>query len=90
MSIEYRSSTDRSSTDFLSNFCTCPRTVCIVRGIEPQVEPKHVSNSMYTLQDYYLSVNDIFNNRHITTIVNFANRTKRLIVPKELDQTRVT
>ena len=26
----------------------------------------------------------------ITTIVNFANRTKRLIVPEELDQTGVT
>ena len=41
-------------------------------------------------QDYYLSVNDIFDNQHITTIVNFANRTKRLIVPEELDQTGVT
>ena len=41
-------------------------------------------------QDYYLSVNDIFDNQHITTIVNFANPTKRLIVPEELDQTGVT
>ena len=41
-------------------------------------------------QDYYLSVNDIFGNQHITTIVNFANRTKRLSVPEELDQTGVT
>ena len=41
-------------------------------------------------RDYYLSVNDIFDNHHITTIVNFANRTKRLIVPEELDQTGVT
>ena len=40
---------------------------------------------------YYLSVNDIFDNQHITTIVNFANRmTKRLSVPEELDQTGVT
>ena len=35
-------------------------------------------------QDYYLSVNDIFDNQHISTIVNFANCTKRLIVPEEL------
>ncbi len=41
-------------------------------------------------QDYYFSVNDVFDNQHITTIVNFANRTKRLIVPEELDQTGVT
>ena len=41
-------------------------------------------------RDYYLSVSDIFDNHHITTIVNFANRTKRLIVPEELDQTGVT
>ena len=41
-------------------------------------------------QDYYLSVNDIFDNQHITTIVNFANLTKRLIVLDELDQTGVT
>ena len=30
-------------------------------------------------QDYYLSVNDVFDNQHITTIVNFAVRTKRLV-----------
>ena len=42
------------------------------------------------IQDYYLSVNDIFDNQQITTIVNFANRTKRLSVPEELDQTGVT
>ena len=41
-------------------------------------------------QDYYLSVNEIFDNQHITAIFNFANRTKRLIVPEELDQTEVT
>ena len=41
-------------------------------------------------RDYYLSVSDIFDNHHITTIVNFANRTKRLIVPEKLDQTGVT
>ena len=41
-------------------------------------------------QDYYLSVNDIFDNQHISTIINFTNRTKRLIVPEELDQTGVT
>ena len=41
-------------------------------------------------RDYYLSVNDIFDNQHISTIVNFANHTKRLMVPEELDQTGVT
>ena len=42
-------------------------------------------------QDYYLSVNEIFDNQHnISTIINFTNRTKRLVVPKELDQTGVT
>ena len=41
-------------------------------------------------QDYYLSVNDIFDNQHISTIINFTNRTKRLVVPEELDQTGVT
>ena len=32
-------------------------------------------------QDYYLD--DIFDNQHISTIVNLANRTKRLIVPEQ-------
>ena len=41
-------------------------------------------------RDYYLSVNDIFDNQYISTIVNFANRTKRLIVPEELEKTGVT
>ena len=41
-------------------------------------------------QDYYLSVNDIFDNRHITTIVNFTNHTRRLLEPEELDHTGVT
>ena len=41
-------------------------------------------------QDYYLSVDDIFENQHISTIVNFVNRNKRLIVPEELAQTGVT
>ena len=45
---------------------------------------------MVTSSHGNLSVNDIFDNQHITTIVNFANRTKRLIVPEELDQTGVT
>ena len=40
-------------------------------------------------QDYYLSVNDIFDNQHISTIINFTNRTKCLVVPEELDQTGV-
>ena len=40
--------------------------------------------------DCYLSVNDIFDNQHISAIVNFANHTKRLIVPEELDQIGVT
>ena len=30
-------------------------------------------------QDYYLSVNDIFDNQHISTIINFTNCTKRLV-----------
>ena len=37
-----------------------------------------------------IKVNDIFDNQHIFTIVNFANRTKRLIVQKKLNQTDVT
>ena len=49
----------------------------------------HYASRQY-FQDYYLSVNDIFDNQHISTIVNFANCTKRLIVPEELDQTGVT
>ena len=41
-------------------------------------------------QDYYLSVNDILDNQNISTIINFTNRTKRLVVLEELDQTGVT
>ena len=41
-------------------------------------------------QDYYLSVNDIFDNQHTSTIINFTNHTKRLVVPEELNQTGVT
>jgi hypothetical protein len=32
--------------------------------------------------DYYLSVNDFFDNFHITTIVNYVNHTKRLLEPE--------
>ena len=40
--------------------------------------------------DYYVSVNDIFDYHHITTIVNFANHTKRLkLEPQELDTSGV-
>ena len=35
-------------------------------------------------KDYNHSVNVIVDNQHITTIVNFATRTKGLIVPQEL------
>ena len=42
-------------------------------------------------QDYYISVNDIFDYHHITTIVNFANHTKRLnLEPEDLDASGVT
>ena len=44
------------------------------------------------LSDYYMiSVNDIFDYHHITTIVNFANHTKRLnLEPEDLDASGVT
>ena len=33
---------------------------------------------------HYFSVNDVFDNHHINTIVNFATRTKHVIAPEEL------
>ena len=41
-------------------------------------------------QDYYLSVNDIFDNQHITTIVNFTNHTRRFKEPEDMDNSGVT
>ena len=41
-------------------------------------------------QDYYLSVNDVFDKQHITTIVNFANHTNRFKEPQDLDTSGVT
>ena len=40
--------------------------------------------------DFYLSINDIFDNHNITTIINYANKTRRFIKPEDLDQTGVT
>ena len=40
--------------------------------------------------DFYLSINDIFDNHNITTIINYANKTQRFIKPEDLDQTGVT
>ena len=40
--------------------------------------------------DYYLSVNDIFDNFHITTIINYVNKTRRLMDPEDLDNSGVT
>ena len=40
----------------------------------------------HNFNNYYLSLNDIFDYHHITTIVNFANHTKRLkLEPQGLD-----
>ena len=33
---------------------------------------------------HYFSVNDVFDNHHINTIVNFATGTKHVIAPEEL------
>ncbi|KAL5249855.1 hypothetical protein ACHWQZ_G015799 [Mnemiopsis leidyi] len=40
--------------------------------------------------DFYLSANDIFDNIHITTIINYVNKTRRLMDPEDLDNTGVT
>ena len=41
-------------------------------------------------QDYYLSVNDIFDRIHISTIITFVNHTRRLSKPEDLDNSGVT
>ena len=41
-------------------------------------------------QDYYLSVNDIFDRIHISTIITFTNLTRRLLKPEDLDNSGVT
>ena len=40
--------------------------------------------------DYYLSVNDIFDNNHIFNIIKFANHTQRFLEPEALDLSGVT
>ena len=40
--------------------------------------------------DYYLSINDIFNNYHISTIIKYTNNSKRLLGPEDTDNTGVT
>ena len=40
--------------------------------------------------NYYLSINDIFDNFPITTIINYATRTNRFKEPEHLDQSGVT
>ncbi|KAL5253960.1 hypothetical protein ACHWQZ_G013652 [Mnemiopsis leidyi] len=40
--------------------------------------------------DFYLSASDIFDNNHITTIINYVNKTRRLMDPEDLDNTGVT
>ena len=39
---------------------------------------------------YYLSVNDIFDNTHISTIDTYADRTKRFIEPEHMNVSGVT
>ena len=40
--------------------------------------------------DYYLAVNDIFHNNHITNIISYANNSKRLLGPEDTDNSGVT
>ncbi|KAL5251707.1 hypothetical protein ACHWQZ_G014752 [Mnemiopsis leidyi] len=40
--------------------------------------------------EYYLSINDIFDNIHITTIIKYTNKTKRLLEPEDIDNTGIT
>ena len=40
--------------------------------------------------DYYLSVNNIFDNFHITTIIKYLNHTRPLLEPEALDTSGVT
>ena len=40
--------------------------------------------------DYYLSVNDIFDNNHISNIIKFVNHTQRFLEPEALDLSGVT
>jgi len=40
--------------------------------------------------DFYLSAKDIFDNIHISTIINYVNKTRRLMDPEDLDNTGVT
>ena len=39
---------------------------------------------------YYLSVNDIFDNTNISTVVTYDDRTKPLIEPEDKDDSGVT
>ena len=41
-------------------------------------------------RDYYLSVNDIMDHYHITSVVNYTNYTRRLIEQEDLDHSGVT
>ena len=41
-------------------------------------------------KDYYLSINEIKDNNHITSIVNYTNRTRRFIEQEDLDHKGVT
>lgn len=40
--------------------------------------------------DYYLSINDIFDNFHISSIISFTNKTNRFLEPEDLDNSGVT
>ena len=44
----------------------------------------------HNFKDYYLSISEIFDYTHITTIIKFTNKTKMLLIPENIDNTGVT
>ncbi|KAL5253510.1 hypothetical protein ACHWQZ_G013341 [Mnemiopsis leidyi] len=44
----------------------------------------------HNFNEYNLSINDIFYYTHISTIIKFTNKTKRLLDPEDIDNTGVT
>ena len=42
------------------------------------------------MQDYYCSVNDIFDNNNINNIITYTHNTKRFLLAEDTDDTGVT
>ena len=76
----------RSSTKICPNCEAADETVAHFLGQCPATA--QLRGNMF--QDYYMSINDIFNNNSIANIINYVKRTNRLSDPEHLDQSGVT